>query len=117
VTEGTRYIVWYSAYRYNDGSANNAEIRREVQVGSEDEALKLVSRINKSAQGYSARCSGEDIDQDSEEEAKYEDTEDYLIDWLIGGACGGFFHPGAKAFIERYSRDPLISDAAAEVTP
>jgi hypothetical protein len=105
-------MVAYSAYRYNDGSANNAELRRETQVGSADEAWKLVGRIEKAAKGYKEQCNGTHDDDDVVDDLPHEETEQYLIDWLIGGACGGFFHPGAKAYVEYVRREVLEAPAA-----
>jgi len=116
--EKTRYIVSYSAYRYNDGSANNADIRREVTVDTEAKALSLVERINRSAQGYKDSCDGaRDDDEDDSAECSYEEKEEYLIDWLIGGACGGFFKPGARAFAEHYRRESLAAQQTVEAAP
>lgn len=113
MAENIRYMVAYRGYRYNDGSANNAELRREVEVKSAEEALKIVDRINKSAQGYKDGCDGNhDTDATDEEvEYVYEETEQYLIDWLIGGACGGFFHPGATAYVDHIRREVLQAPA------
>jgi hypothetical protein len=95
-------MVAYRAYRYNDGSANNAELKREVEVKSAEEALKVVERIEKAAKRY------DDV------EDTYEERENYLMDWLIGGACGGFFYPGAKAYVDHIRREVLQAPAKVE---
>lgn len=110
MAENIRYMVAYSAYRYNDGSANNAELRREVQVKSAEEALKLVENIEKAAKRYKDACNG--IHDDEAAEAARDaakEVEQDLVDELIGGMCGGFFHPGAKAYVDHIRREVLES--------
>jgi cytochrome c len=108
MAENLRYMVAYSAYRYNDGSANNAELKEEVEVKSAEEAHKLVERIERAAKLYNDQCNGiHEDDGEDEEDCSYEEREQYLIDHLIGGACGGFFHPGAKAYVDHVRRELL----------
>ncbi len=113
VAENIRYMVAYRAYRYNDGSANNAELKREVEVKSGEEALALVERIEKAAKRYNDQCAGlheDETDDDPEKEAMKEaelEAEQDLIDDLIGGANGGFFHRGAKAYVDHIRREVL----------
>jgi hypothetical protein len=112
MAENIRYMVAYSAYRYNDGSANNAELRREVQVKSAEEALKLVENIEKAAKRYKDACNGIHDDEDDDEAAEAardaaKEVEQDLVDELIGGMCGGFFHPGAKAYVDHIRREVL----------
>jgi hypothetical protein len=110
-------MVAYRAYRYNDGSANNAELKREVEVKSAEEALKVVARIEKAAKRYKDGCAGIHDDEDEDDgdvEQSYEERENYLMDWLIGGMCGGFFYPGAKAYVDHIRREVLEAPATVE---
>jgi methionyl-tRNA synthetase len=113
MAENIRYMVAYRAYRYNDGMANNKELREEVEVGSAEEALTLVERIEKAAKRYNDQCNGiheDETDGDPEKEAKLEaelEAEQDMIDDLIGGMCGGFFYPGAKAYVDHIRREVL----------
>lgn len=123
MAENIRYMVAYNAYRYNDGSANNAELRREVQVKSAEEALKLVESIEKAAKRYKDACNGideveDEVDDEGGDAAAKEaakeaardaarEAEQDLVDDLIGGMCGGFFHPGAKAYVDHIRREVL----------
>jgi membrane protein involved in colicin uptake len=109
-------MVAYRAYRYNDGSANNAELKREVQVKSAEEALKFIEIIERAAKRYKDECAGiheDDSDDDAEKAAKEaareaaKEAEQDLIDDLIGGYCGGFFYPGAKAYVDHIRREVL----------
>jgi hypothetical protein len=36
------------------------------------------------------------------------------MDWLIGGMCGGFFYPGAKAYVDHIRREVLEAPAKVE---
>lgn len=112
MSENIRYMVAYRAYRYNDGSANNAELKREVQVKSAEEALKLVENIEKAAKRYKDACNGIHDDEDDDEAAEAardaaKEVEQDLVDELIGGMCGGFFHPGATAYVDHIRREVL----------
>lgn len=107
MTERKEYRVAYSYYRYNDGSANNGDIRREVVCKNADEALAMAARINAIATRYSN--SMKDIEDDEEPSEEEAEADRELQDDLIDGACGGYFYPGAAAFVYHIRREPLVA--------
>lgn len=106
MSESIRYIVRYSAYRYSCGPGTSGDFSEEVKVKSEAAAIKLAARINKSAQVYKDQCNGSHDDEP--DDLPDEETERWLNDSLIGYE-GGFFHAGAKAYVEHVRREELLT--------
>lgn len=108
MTDRTEFRVAYSYYRYNDGSANNGDIRREVVCKSPEQALSIAAMINRIALRNEKPLKEieEAKENRSEEEA---DAERDLERDLIDGACGGYFYPGAAAFVYHIRREPLVA--------
>ncbi|NTF16913.1 hypothetical protein G6L37_00540 [Agrobacterium rubi] len=106
MTERTVIKVAYSYYRYNDGSANNGDVNRERTCKTAEEAIGLADRINAIAARYKAACNGDDS---VTEEQEWEDRD--LANDLIDGACGGYLHPGAVAYVDHIRRERLSPDS------
>lgn len=111
MSERTAFKVVYSYYRYNDGRANNGDFCKEHTCKSGEEAVRLAERINAIATRYKAVCDGDDT---VSEDQQNDDRE--LMDDLIDGACGGYFHPGAVAYVDHIRREPLVSTSVAAKT-
>lgn len=109
MAEIVKFRVAYSYYRYNDGSANNGDVRKEHACATAEDALRLAERINAAAVRYNLSC-----DDESVTEEQREDDKD-LMDDLIDSACGGYFYTGAVAYVDRINRELISAPSVAQV--
>lgn len=94
MTTTNSFSVVFTYYQYNDGSANNGDRRGEKKTRTAAEAIALADEINAAAARHKALMDDKTPDPEVSEEVEWADRD--LVNSLIEGCCGGYFH-GAEA--------------------